>query len=67
LTGGAKRRLFLLSLVDRPRDAAVLLWRAVFPDREWLVLRYQLQDAPLWRIWLQRLRHPWHLSVKRDA
>jgi hypothetical protein len=67
LTGGAKRRLFLLSLVDRPRDAAVLLWRAVFPDREWLVLRYQLQDAPLWRIWLQRLRHPWHLSLKRDA
>ena len=29
-----------LLLVDRPRDAIRLLWRALWPEREWLALRY---------------------------
>jgi hypothetical protein len=63
---GPKRFLFLLSLVDRPVDAISLLWRAFFPDRVWLTLRYELQDAPSWRIWAQRLWHPLRVAIKRE-
>ena len=52
------RFVFLLLLVDRPVDAARLVLRSVFPDRQWFVLRYQLEDASNLRIWLQRLWHP---------
>ena len=51
LRGGPKRFLFLLSLVDRPADAVVLAWRALFPDRLWLTLRYGLPDAGSWQVW----------------
>lgn len=52
------RFVFLLLLVDRPADAARLVLRAVFPERQWFILRYQLEDASNLRIWLQRLWHP---------
>ena len=66
ISSGPKRFLFLLALVDDPVDAIRLLWRAFFPDRIWLTLRYGLQDAPAWRIYLQRLWHPLRIAFQRD-
>jgi len=66
LIDGPLRFLYLLLLVDRPMDAIRLLLRGFFPDRTWLVLRYKLQDAPRWRIWLQWLWHPLRLVLRRD-
>jgi len=34
------RYIFLLLLVDRGRDAAKLTFRALWPEREWLIARY---------------------------
>ena len=34
------RYVFLLLLVDRVRDTAKLIFRAVWPEREWLTARY---------------------------
>ncbi|PKO20757.1 MAG: hypothetical protein CVU38_18385 [Chloroflexi bacterium HGW-Chloroflexi-1] len=65
LSSGPRRFLYLLALVDRPADAILLLWRALFPDHLWLTLRYGLQDAAPWRIWLQRLWHPLRVVLKR--
>ena len=37
---GWQRYARLLLLVDRPRDAARLLWRTVWPEAAWLAARY---------------------------
>jgi hypothetical protein len=66
ISSGPKRFVFLLALVDRPADALYLIWRAVIPDRKWLILRYGLQDAPAWRICLQRLWHPLRIALQRE-
>ena len=63
---GLQRFWFLLALVDKPLDALKLLWRGVVPDRKWLELRYGLQDAPRWRVCLQRLWHPLLIVLHRD-
>ncbi len=34
------RYVFLLLLVDRGRDAVKLVFRALWPEREWLIARY---------------------------
>lgn len=67
LRGGPKRFLFLLSLVDRPADAVVLAWRALFPDRLWLTLRYGLPDAASWRLWRLRARHLLNVARRREV
>jgi hypothetical protein len=66
IRSGPKRFIFLLALVDYPIDAIALLWQAFFPDRIWLTLRYGLQDAPAWRIWVQRLWHPLRIALQRN-
>lgn len=66
LSEGPVRFLFLLLLVDRPIDALRLLWRGLFPDLTWLKLRYGLQSAPRWRVWLQCLWHPFRVALRRD-
>jgi hypothetical protein len=66
LPRGPVRRLFLLLLVDRPVDAVVLVGRAFFPERRWFTLLYGLDDAPPWRIWLQRLWHPFRVLLRGD-
>ncbi|MBA4416889.1 MAG: hypothetical protein C0392_03105 [Syntrophus sp. (in: bacteria)] len=66
LTAGPLRFIYQLWLVDRPVDVIRLLWRGIFPDRTWLILRYKLQDAPKWRIWLQWIWHPLRLVLRRD-
>jgi hypothetical protein len=40
LAGGRARYLLLLLLVDRPLDAVRLVFRALWPEREWLAARY---------------------------
>lgn len=64
-SSGPKRFIFLLTLVDQPADALYLIWRALIPDHTWLTLRYGLQDAPTWRIWLQHLWHPLRIACLR--
>ncbi len=66
ITAGPKRFLFLLALVDRPRDAVRLVGQAVIPDREWLTLRYGLEDSPPWRVGVQRLWHPLRAVFRRE-
>ena len=65
LSRGPRRFLLLLLLIDRPIDALALIGRALFPDRTWLTLRYGLQTAPRWRVWLQRLWHPILVTLRR--
>lgn len=65
ISSGPKRFVFLLALVDKPSGALYLIWRALMPDRKWLTLRYGLQDAPVWRIWLQRMWHPLRIAFQR--
>jgi hypothetical protein len=65
ISSGPMRFLLLLLIVDRPRDAAKLLWRALYPDRRWLTLRYERSDATAWRIVGLRLRHV--LSLARTG
>jgi len=67
LRSGPGRFLFLLFLVDRPIDAALLLWHTFFPERQWLTLRYQLEGAPAWRVWLQRLWHPFRVLIRKEV
>lgn len=66
ISGGPKRFAFLLALVDRPIDALYLIWRALVPEREWVRLRYGLENTPGWRIWLQRLWHPLRIAWHRE-
>jgi hypothetical protein len=66
LSDGPVRFLLLLLLVDRPVDALTLLWRGLFPDSTWLRLRYGLQSAPEWRVWLQGLWHPFRIVLRRE-
>jgi hypothetical protein len=40
LRHGWQRFLLLLLLVDRPRDVARLVYRALWPEKEWLAARY---------------------------
>lgn len=40
MTGGPRRLVFQLLLVDRPRDAARLIGRTLWPERAWLQARY---------------------------
>jgi hypothetical protein len=57
---------FMLALVDRPADAVRLAWRAFYPDRLWLTLRYGLHEAPAWRIFIQTLWHPLRVLLKKE-
>ncbi len=40
ITHSPLRLLYQLVLVDRPADAVRLAWRALWPERDWLVARY---------------------------
>ena len=66
ISSGPKRFAFLLALVDRPIDALYLIWRALIPEREWVTLRYGLENASSWRILLQRLWHPMRIAWHRE-
>jgi hypothetical protein len=67
LSSGPRRFLFLLALVDRPIDAMVLTWRALFPDRRWLTLRYGAPNASSWRVWELHVRHLVNIAARREV
>ena len=62
----SKRFVFLFALLDKPLDAIMLLWRTIVPDPSWFTLRYGLQNAPRWRIIMQRVWHPLRMAWYRD-
>ena len=50
MTHGPLRFVYQLLLVDRTQDAARLLGRALWPEREWLALRYGIVTPSIrWR------------------
>jgi hypothetical protein len=53
---GRTRYLLLLLLVDRPRDAARLIYRTLWPEDAWLEARYQ-QPTSRWRHFWNVARH----------
>ena len=48
---GNSRYLLLLLLVDRPRDIFGLIYRTLWPEREWLEARYQGRKGRLGHLW----------------
>jgi len=58
LTRKARRHLFMLALVDRPRDGGRLIGRTLWPEAWWIAARYGRQAG--------RLEHLWKL-VRRGA
>ena len=66
LSGGPKRFLLLLLLVDRPKDALLLIWRAAFPERLWLTLRHERPNAAGVRLWLLHAKHLLRMAATRE-
>jgi hypothetical protein len=51
LTGRTRRHAFMLSLVDRPRDAARLIGRTLWPEPQWIAARYGRPVARVSHLW----------------
>jgi hypothetical protein len=51
LRNGRSRFLLLLLLVDRPQDMIRLVWRTLWPESEWLQVRYQGQGTHWSHLW----------------
>jgi hypothetical protein len=51
LTRSPARHAFLLALVDRPRDAARLVGRTLWPEAWWRAARYGRPVGPLEHVW----------------
>ncbi len=60
---GAGTPLGPLLLMDRTSDRVKVVWRALFPSREWLRYRYRHHGPQ--RVWLQRLVHPLRVLTGR--
>jgi hypothetical protein len=56
LKGSRARYLLLLLLVDRPRDGARLVFRSLWPEREWLAARYGGRGSRRRHLWAAVLR-----------
>ncbi len=52
LRTGVWRYVYLLLMVDRPRDAVKLVYRALWPEADWLTARYGRSG---WRVQLRHL------------
>ena len=62
---GRSRYLYLLALADNPTRALILFFRALFPERNWLLLRYGLEQAGTKKIIIKRLMHPFQAFTNR--
>jgi hypothetical protein len=60
-----RRFVIQMLLVDRPRDAWRLVWRALFPETDWLQARYGA-DSPA-AVWRERVMHPLRLLTLARA
>ncbi len=67
LRTASRRRKFLLQLllVDRPRDMVSLLFRTFLPEREWIAMRYELDDA--WSQFVYQLWHPARVLLRGEV
>ena len=51
LTRRTRRQLFMLSLVDHPKDGARLIGRAVWPEKWWIAARYGRPVGRVEHLW----------------
>lgn len=51
LTRGFRRHVFMLALVDRPRDAARLIGRTLWPEAWWIAARYGRPVGHIEHLW----------------
>ena len=65
--GAYSYRRFVIQtlLTDRPRDAWRLVWRALFPEAEWLRARYGVETSAA--VWRERMIHPLRLLTSARA
>jgi hypothetical protein len=57
---GVTQLLIHAVLADRMRDVWAMVWSILFPEREWLSLRYSLGDQD--RTWWWRVKHLFRLA-----
>lgn len=62
-TSARRRYLLRLLFVDRLRDVVRLVFRTFFPERDWLVARYE--PSGRWSHVGHRLRHPFRVLLLR--
>jgi hypothetical protein len=60
-----RRFVIQMLLTDRPRDAWRLVWRALFPETEWLHARYGVETPAA--VWRERMLHPLRLLTSARA
>ena len=60
-----RRFVVQMLLTDRPRDAWRLVWRALFPEAEWLQARYGAETPAA--VWRERMLHPLRLLTSARA
>jgi len=65
LTYSYRRFAVQMLLIDRPRDAWRLVWRALFPEADWLQARYGAGTPAA--VWRERLLHPLRLLTSARA
>lgn len=65
LTYSYRRFAVQMLLIDRPRDAWRLVWRALFPEADWLRARYGVGTPAA--VWRERLLHPLRLLTSARA
>jgi hypothetical protein len=62
---GYRKYIYLLALADNPSRALMLFFRALFPERRWLALRYGLKETQISKIMVKRLLHPFLAFTNR--
>jgi len=60
-----RRFVIQMLLTDRLRDAWRLVWRALFPEAEWLRTRYGVETPAA--VWRERMMHPLRLLTSARA
>ena len=60
-----RRFVIQMLLTDRLRDAWRLVWRALFPEADWLRARYGAETFAA--VWRERLLHPLRLLLSARA
>jgi hypothetical protein len=60
-----RRFVIQMLLTDRLRDAWRLVWRALFPETDWLRARYGAETTAA--VWRERLLHPGRLLITARA
>jgi hypothetical protein len=60
-----RRFVIQMLLTDRPRDAWRLVWRALYPEAEWLRARYGVETPGA--VWRERMLHPLRLLTSARA